>query len=768
MNLLIVESPSKARTIENYLGKDFMVASSFGHIRGIPSKPNSVDVKQDFSVNYEVNDGARKHIQELIKAAKKADTIFLATDPDREGEAISWHIAEVLHEADIKKDMKRVVFYEITKAAVNRAIAEPRAIDQDLVEAQQARQTLDYLVGFTLSPVLWRKLPGSKSAGRVQSVVLRLLCSREDEIGAFVIQEYWSVSAFFDKSEAALVKYNSTKLQKHDIKDEKQANDMVKTIKKSSFSVTSVQKKQIKRNPKAPFTTSTMLQGAFQKYGFSSKKTMMLAQRLYEGVEIGGKTVGMITYMRTDSVVMSNDAISHVRSVIPTQYGPDYLPAKPNVYKTKVRNAQEAHEAIRPTDFSMTPKDIEGKVPDDLFKLYSLIWSRATASQMEVAILDSTTVLFENPDGAIQFKTSGNRLVFPGFYAAYNYDDDKEEKLLPDFSEGQEVSLGEVVPNQHFTQPPPRYTEATLVKKMEELGIGRPSTYSGTISVLLARDYMVSEKKRFTPTPRGRIVTAFLVHYFSKYFEYQFTADLEEVLDDISNGKKKNLTVLNDFWGPFNELCDTALKLDVAEISKFIDNGLLASFFGSEDAICPNCKSPLTIKIGKFNPFFGCSKYPECSYIKSITAGEQGGESKQISQELGKNDEGENIYLKNGPYGHYIQVGEAGDGKKVKRTKLPNMYAPTEVDLELALKLASLPKQLGEHEGESVTVEMSRYGPCIRQGRIYASIKGDLFEVTLADAVKMIEEKKKSMRKKSAKPAKTGGKAKSPKKKAKK
>lgn len=740
MKLLIVESPSKAKTINNYLGKDYKVVSSYGHIRSLPSQNGSVVPDEDFKMIYEVIDRSKKNVDQIVKLAKDADEVLLATDPDREGEAISWHISEVLKSKKaVKGKMRRVVFHEITKKAVTDAITHPRDLDSNLVHAQQSRQALDYLVGFTLSPVLWRKLPGSRSAGRVQSVALRIICDREGEIEKFKTDEYWSITGDFkshkDIFQASLSHFDSKKLDKLSIKDAKQASSVVSEVEKHKYTVTDVEKRQIRKNPHAPFTTSTMLQEAARKLGYSAKKTSKLAQDLYEGANIAGDVTGLITYMRTDSVYVSAEALEASRNFINKEYGEKYLPKSARIFKTKTKNAQEAHEAIRPTNFKFTPEAVKKYLEPDHFKLYELIWKRMIASQMEPAVLDNVSADIKSENGKIIFGATGSTLNFDGHYRLYGHRyDDEETQKLPKLEVGQKVDLEKILPKQHFTQPPPRYTEASLVKKMEELGIGRPSTYPAIISVLQEREYVKMEKKRFFPESKGRIVSAFLEKFFTQYVEYDFTANLEEELDEVSNGKLDWKKMLKAFWSPFKKRTDEVLEIKNVDIVKNIEEQLESLIYGTdENRKCPTCKTgTLGLKTGKFGAFVGCSNYPECKHTKQLVAAssESDGDSEgQTSgfvfpKVLGQDKEGKEVSIRKGPYGIYIQV---GDGKEVKRISLPRGKSPELIELPYALDLAKLPRILGEHPdtGEKVRAGIGRFGPYIEHQKKFKSLKAD-------------------------------------------
>ncbi|MFQ5764116.1 MAG: type I DNA topoisomerase [Rhodospirillales bacterium] len=753
-NVVVVESPAKAKTINKYLGPDYTVLASYGHVRDLPSRDGSVKPDADFAMDWEVDAKARKHLREIAKALKGADHLYLATDPDREGEAISWHVREILEneKALAGVDVKRVVFNEITKDAVLDAFRHPRDLDTELIEAYLARRALDYLVGFTLSPVLWRKLPGSRSAGRVQSVALRLICEREIEIESFEPREYWTVTAAFktpkgETFEAGLSHLAGEKLKKMDLADEAAAEAAADAVRAGTFAVTDVERKQTRRHPAPPFTTSTLQQEASRKLRFSASRTMRVAQRLYEGVSIGGETVGLITYMRTDGVQMAGEAIGACRSLIGREHGERYLPAQPRAYKSKAKNAQEAHEAIRPTDVFRGPKDVIAYLDDDQRSLYELIWKRTLASQMESAVLDQVAVDVADADGRSALRATGSVVVFDGFTILYREGrDDHEngggETRLPPLEPGQALERTGVEPEQHFTQPPPRFTEASLVKKLEELGIGRPSTYASILSVLQDRNYVRLEKRRFTPEDRGRLVTAFLASFFSRYVEYNFTAELEDRLDDISGGRVDWKTVLRDFWEAFSKAVAETKDLRVSEVLDALDELLGPHFFrpgaeGADPRKCPSCADGrLNLKLGKFGAFIGCSNYPDCRFTRPLEV--SGGED--AAQALTGNgpvalghdpQAGEAVTLRKGPYGFYLQLGEAeGTGKKAtkpKRASIPKTMDPAAIDLEKALGLLALPRDVGPDPdtGEMITAGIGRYGPYIKLGGTYVSLKGD-------------------------------------------
>jgi DNA topoisomerase-1 len=774
MDLLIVESPAKAKTLGKYLGKDFQVLSSYGHVRALPSETGSVKPEEDFTMQYEVLDKATRHVDSIVKTVKKAENIYLATDPDREGEAISWHIAEILRlkKAIPSKDkMKRIVFHEITKKAVLDALTHARDIDMNLVNAQQARLALDYLVGFTLSPILWRKLPGSRSAGRVQSVALRLVVEREEEIEKFKTQEYWDIEGDFKNTkgasfQATLTHYKKEKLEKFSIPNEATANDIVKELENRKYSITAIEKKKAARNPSPPFTTSTLIQEAARKFGFSAKKTAQVAQKLYEGVEINGEATGLITYMRTDSVNLSSDAVASIRQKIEKDFSSKYLPDSPRMYKTKSKNAQEAHEAIRPTNIFLAPQDIRKFLEDDFYKLYELIWRRTMACQMKGAELDVTTATIEDEDKMAAFRATGSIIVFDGFYKIYKESKDDEEdeqgKLLPPLEKGELTELIKLAGEQHFTQPPPRFTEASLVKKLEELGIGRPSTYPAILSILQERKYVKLEKKRFFPEARGRIVNAFLVLYFKKYVEYNFTATLEDSLDDVANGEKTWKAILKDFWQDFKPATEDVGKIKNQDIVVNLEQYLKSFLFkdtNEDNGTCPKCNTgKLNLRLGSFGAFIGCTHYPNCDYISNLT--EVATESEEVAKPvtgeypkvIGKDpNSGQDIQLKKGPYGLYLQIGP--DSEK-KRVSIPKNFTLEQVNQQVAEFLFSLPKLLGKHPetNEDIKIGIGKFGPYIQYGKNYASIKrGDLINIDLPIALEIIEEnqrKPKTVKKK--------------------
>ena len=657
MHLVVVESPAKAKTIERYLGGDYRVLASYGHVRDLPPKDGSVRPDEDFAMDWSVDDRGDKRIKEIARELKSAQQLYLATDPDREGEAISWHIIEELNRrrALNGKPVKRVVFNEITKRAVQDAFKHPRDLDRPLVEAYLARRALDYLVGFTLSPVLWRKLPGSRSAGRVQSVALRLICEREAEIEAFRAQEYWTVTATLDALETAafdarLTHLQGGKLDKFDLNSEAKAQEAVALLESAGrFTVASVETKRSKRNPQPPFTTSTLQQEASRKLGFGATRTMRVAQKLYEGIEVSGETVGLITYMRTDGVGMSNEAITAARELIAGRYGDRYLPDQARIYKTKAKNAQEAHEAIRPTDLQRLPKEVRGQLGDDEARLYDLIWTRALASQMQSAEFDQMTADIDVDGSSARLRATGSVQVFDGFLTLYQEgrddpeDEDGEGKRLPPLTKGQDLNRKAVTPQQHFTQPPPRFSEASLVKRMEELGIGRPSTYASILQVLQDRDYVRLEKKRFLPEDRGRIVTAFLTAFFRRYVEYDFTASLEEDLDRISAGDSRYKEVLLRFWQAFNQAVEETKELRISDVIDALDEDLGPHFFPTDSEnpdrdprLCPACGTGrLGLRLGKTGGFIGCSNYPECRFTRALAVQAEDGNGGAAAGEAG-------------------------------------------------------------------------------------------------------------------------------------
>jgi DNA topoisomerase-1 len=760
-----VESPAKAKTINKYLGPGYEVLASFGHIRDLPPKDGSVDPDANFKMIWEVDDRAQKRINDIARALKSASKLILATDPDREGEAISWHVLEVLREKKALKDqaIERVVFNAITKQAVSEAMRHPRQIDRALVDAYLARRALDYLVGFTLSPVLWRKLPGARSAGRVQSVALRLVCDRELEIEKFVAREYWSLVATLatprnDTFEARLVGADGRKIQRLDIGSGQEAEDFRAALETAAFTVTAVEAKPARRNPPPPFTTSTMQQEASRKLGFAPAHTMRLAQRLYEGIDIDGEAVGLITYMRTDGIDMAEEAITSIRKMIGATYGKDYVPETPRRYQNKSKNAQEAHEAIRPTDAGRSPREVARALDAEQAKLYELIWNRAVASQMQSAELERTTVDIAAKVGArnLDLRATGQVVKFDGFLTLYQEghddgDEDEDGKRLPAMTQGEALRKEAISATQHFTEPPPRFTEASLVKRMEELGIGRPSTYASILAVLKDRGYTRIDKKRLVPEDKGRLVVAFLESFFQKYVEYDFTASLEEQLDRVSNNELEWHQLLRDFWDDFTAAVSEIKDLRITEVLDALNELLGPHVFpkradGGEPRQCPNCgEGQLSLKVGRFGAFIGCSRYPECRYTRQITPGANGAES--ATRVLGKDPvTGLDVSLRGGRFGPYVQLGEAVDGEKPKRAGLPKGLVPDDVDLDKALGLLSLPRDVGldPESGEMIVAGIGRFGSYVKLGKTYANLEpgDDVLNIGLNRAVTLIAEKK--------------------------
>jgi DNA topoisomerase-1 len=765
MNVVVVESPAKAKTINKYLGRGYEVLASFGHVRDLPAKDGSVDPEADFKMIWEVDAKAQKRLSDIASAVKGADKLILATDPDREGEAISWHVLEVLKQKKLLKDVaiERVVFNAITKQAVTEAMKHPRIIDQALVDAYLARRALDYLVGFTLSPVLWRKLPGSRSAGRVQSVALRLVCDRELEIEKFVAREYWSLVATLatprnETFEARLVGADGQKITRLDIGTGKEAADFKQALDKAAFSVALVEAKPARRNPYPPFTTSTLQQEASRKLGFAPAHTMRVAQRLYEGVDIGGETVGLITYMRTDGVDMDEGAVRAIRDMIGSDYGARYVPEAPRKYQVKAKNAQEAHEAIRPTDVSLKPRDVAKSLDADQAKLYELIWVRALACQMESAELERTTVDIAAKVGTrnLELRANGTVIKFDGFLKVYQEgrDDeaeDDESRRLPEMSQGEALAKRAIDAAQHFTEPPPRYSEASLVKRMEELGIGRPSTYASILQVLKDRKYVRIDKRRLVPEDRGRIVVAFLENFFARYVEYDFTAGLEDQLDRVSNNELEWRDLLRDFWRDFTAAVGGIKDLKISQVIDALNEMLGSHIFpprtdGGDPRQCTVCGTgQLSLKLGKFGAFIGCSNYPECRNTRPLTAGAEGA-GEAATRKLGEDPEtGLEVTLRAGRFGPYVQLGEAKEGEKPKRAGLPKGTEGSAVDLDLALKLLSLPREIGKHpeDGEPIKAGIGRFGPYVLHNKTYANLENgeEVFTIGLNRAVTLIADK---------------------------
>ncbi|HEX3860442.1 MAG TPA: type I DNA topoisomerase [Stellaceae bacterium] len=777
MNVVVVESPAKAKTINKYLGHDYKVIASYGHVRDLPAKDGSVLPDDDFSMSWEVDGKAEKRMREIAEAVRGADRLFLATDPDREGEAISWHIREVLKaRRALKKDIdvKRVVFNEVTRNAVLDAFEHPREIDGELVDAYLARRALDYLVGFTLSPVLWRKLPGSRSAGRVQSVALRLVCEREAEIEAFKPREYWSIEVEFkteagDRFIARLSHLDGKKLDRFDLDSEAKARAAADAILAGvDFNVASVEHREVRRNPFPPFTTSTLQQEASRKLGFGASRTMQVAQRLYEGIDLDGETVGLITYMRTDGVAMAAEAIAATRDLIGSEFGPRYVPRDARVYRSPAKNAQEAHEAIRPTDLTRRPADVASHLDNDQRRLYELVWKRTVASQMASALLDQVSVDITENTGRVRLHATGSVIVFDGFLKLYQEDRDDEPakgaadeesegRRLPAMRDGERLARGPVTPSQHFTQPPPRYSEASLVKKLEELGIGRPSTYASILQVLQDRSYVRLDKRRFIPEDRGRLVTAFLTSFFERYVEYNFTADLENQLDQVSDGKIDWKELLRNFWRDFSSAIDGTKDLTIKSVLEALDTELGPHFFptagpdGADPRVCPVCgEGRLSLKLGRFGAFIGCSRYPECRYTRAFGV-EADGEAAAPDTTLGTDPvSGSAVALKKGPYGHYLQLGEATEDAKPRRVALPRSLKPADVDLDIALRLLALPRDLGRHPetGDPITAGIGRFGAYLKHGSAYTSLGADddVLTIGLNRAVTVLAEAKTGQR----------------------
>ena len=793
MDVLVVESPAKAKTIGKYLGPGYTVLASYGHVRDLPPKDGSVRPDEDFAMDWEVDGQSQKRIQAIAQAVTKGGKLYLATDPDREGEAISWHVLDILNKkkALAGVDVKRVTFNAITKQSVLDAVAHPRDLDQPLIDAYLARRALDYLVGFTLSPVLWRKLPGSRSAGRVQSVALRLICEREAEIEVFKSREYWTVDAVFGTAKkqtlkARLTHLDGRKLDKFDLDTQERAEQAKREIERRAFAVSSIDRRQVRRNPPPPFITSTLQQEASRKLGIGAATAMRVAQRLYEGVDIGGETVGLITYMRTDGVQLAPEAIGQTRRLIEQRYGQSYVPASPRVYTSKAKNAQEAHEAIRPTDLFRTPQDVAAHLDKDQLALYELIWKRTVASQMESAVLDQVTVDIASGDKTVQLRATGSVVKFNGFLTLYDEgqdeknEDDENGAILPDVAEAEGLERREVLPEQHFTEPPPRYSEASLVKKLEELGIGRPSTYASIIEVLQRRNYVRLDRKRFIPEDRGRIVTAFLQTYFPRYVEYNFTAHLEDELDDISGGKIDWRQVLREFWKAFSAAVGETKNLRVSEVLDKLDEELGPHFFPANDnggkspRTCPSCADGrLGLKLGKFGAFIGCSNYPECRFTRKLgvvdpDADAASGANLDKPRVLGTDPvSGMDVTLRNGPYGLYLQIGEAvpktkeAPAVKPKRASLLKGMTPDDVTLEKALAILSLPRELGPHpeDKEPVLAGVGRFGPYVKHGTKYKSIPADesVLEIGMNRAVALLAEAKVARGRAAAKPLRVIG-----------
>jgi DNA topoisomerase-1 len=767
MNIVVVESPAKAKTINKYLGSGYEVLASFGHVRDLPAKDGSVDPDHDFHMLWEIDDKSQKRLNDIARAVKGASKLILATDPDREGEAISWHVLEVLKQKNAlkKQAVERVVFNAITKQAVLDAMKHPRGIDGALVDAYLARRALDYLVGFTLSPVLWRKLPGARSAGRVQSVALRLVCDRELEIEKFVPREYWSLIATLatprgEEFEARLVGADGRKVQRLDIGTGAEAEAFKQALEAAAFTVANVEAKPARRNPPPPFTTSTLQQEASRKLGFAPAHTMRIAQRLYEGVDIEGETVGLITYMRTDGVDIAEEALAAARRLIAADYGTRYVPDAPRRYQAKAKNAQEAHEAIRPTDVARRPKDVKRLLDGDQARLYELIWLRTMACQMESAELERTTadITAKAGDRTIDLRATGTVVKFDGFLTLYqegedDVADDEDGRRLPEMSAGESLAKRRIDATQHFTEPPPRYSEASLVKRMEELGIGRPSTYASILQVLKDRGYVRIDKRRLVPEDKGRVLTAFLESFFARYVEYGFTADLEEQLDRISNNEIAWRDLLRDFWREFTAAVGDIKELRVAQVIDALDEMLGPHLFppradGSDPRKCPSCETGwLSLKLGKFGGFIGCTNYPECRYTRQLAPGNGANGGADGIKKLGEDPQtGLEVTLRSGRFGPYLQLGEAVEGEKPKRAGLPKGLSPDDLDLERALGLLSLPREVGRHpdDGEPIVAGIGRFGPYVQHGKTYANLTADedVLGIGLNRAVTLIAEKR--------------------------
>jgi len=772
-DVVVVESPAKAKTINRYLGGGYTVLASFGHVRDLPPKDGSVRPDEDFAMDWESDARGEKQVGAIVKALKGAKNLYLATDPDREGEAISWHVRAMLQDKKALKGVtvRRISFNEITRGAIREAIQHPRDLDLPLIEAYMARRALDYLVGFTLSPVLWRKLPGSRSAGRVQSVALRLICEREAEIEVFRAREYWTIEAVFITPggapfNAKLTHLNGKRLDQFDLNTQALAEAAKAIVEKGDFSVGSVERKRVRRNPPPPFTTSTLQQEASRKLGFGAQQTMRCAQQLYEGVDIDGETTGLITYMRTDGVQMAREAIGAIRDHVRGSFGPNYLPGAPREYVSRAKNAQEAHEAIRPTDVTRTPDQVVSGLSLDQRRLYELIWKRAVASQMQSAELDQVAVdVIDNKGQTL--RATGSIVAFDGFLKLYREDtddaaEDEDNRMLPPMAAKDPLKKSKVDANQHFTQPPPRYSEASLVKKMEELGIGRPSTYASILSVLQDRKYVRLEKRRFIPEDRGRLVTAFLVSFFEHYVDTGFTAALEEKLDEVSAGQLNWRTVMRAFWDEFSQAVDQTKDLKISDVINALDQDLGPHFFparedGSDPRRCAACGTGrLGLKLGRLGSFIGCSNYPECRYTRSLAVdgGADGADTlKDGQRSLGLDAAtGEEITVRRGPYGLYVQQGEQVEDKKVrpKRTTLPRGMDGDQLTLEEAVGLLLLPRTVGIHPEtqEPIQVGIGRFGPYVRMGSVFGSLDRDdsVLALGLNRAVDLIAKKMASVR----------------------
>ncbi|MBL7240397.1 type I DNA topoisomerase [Komagataeibacter rhaeticus] len=777
-DVVVVESPAKAKTINKYLGDNYTVLASFGHVRDLPPKDGSVLPDEGFAMKWEADERGSRQLAAIAKALRGAKHLYLATDPDREGEAISWHVRSMLEEKNLLKgiDVQRVTFNEITKSAIKTAMAHPRELDFPLIEAYLARRALDYLVGFTLSPVLWRKLPGSRSAGRVQSVALRLICEREAEIEVFRPREYWSIIARMTTPggaafSARLTHLDGHKLEQFDLGDEARAMAAKAAVEAGDYSVEKVERRKVRRNPPPPFTTSTMQQEASRKLGMGAQVAMRTAQQLYEGIDIGGETVGLITYMRTDGVQMAGEAIGAIRGHIGHSFGPEYVPEKARIYSTKAKNAQEAHEAIRPTDVRRTPADMARYLSPEQKKLYDLIWKRSVASQMQSAELDQVAVDITDRQQRVTLRATGSIIAFDGFLRLYSEGrddspakgDDDQDRMLPPMSERDAIGRGEVTADQHFTQPPPRYSEASLVKKMEEIGIGRPSTYASLLTVLRDRNYVQLENRRFVPEDRGRLVTAFLTSFFERYVDTQFTAGLEEQLDDISGGRANWRDVMSAFWSDFSHAVDQTKDLKISDVITALDADLAPYFFperedGQDPRVCTACGTGrLGLKLGRYGAFIGCSNYPTCQFTRKLVVDPREGEDaatlKDGMRVLGTAPTGEEVTVRRGPWGLYVQQGEPDpeDKKaKPKRATIPRGLDGDKITLEQAVGLLSLPRIVGIHPelGEPIEAGLGRFGPYVKMGAVYGSLDkdDDVLTVGLNRAVDALAKKLASIR----------------------
>jgi DNA topoisomerase-1 len=783
MNLVIVESPAKAKTINKYLGDDYIVLASYGHIRDLPSKNGSVDPDNNFKMEWEVDSFSKKYLKEITDAAKISSKIILATDPDREGEAIAWHVKEYLNEKKLIQDkhIERVVFNEITKKAVIHGIENPRQIETLLVDAYMARRALDYLVGFNISPILWTKLPGSKSAGRVQSVALKLITEREHEIELFNPEEFWTLSIQFNDNDknsllASITQLNDKKIEKFSFKNKGEIDRAINEVKSMKFQINDISSKVVNRNPSGPFTTSTLQQISSGRLGFGTSRTMQVAQKLYQGIEIDGETIGLITYMRTDGTNISMDAVNSFRSYIKNEYGEEYVPNTPASYSgKKAKNAQEAHEAIRPTDIMRSPDRIKKYLSPDQHKLYSLIWCRALSSQIKPAQFDRNTITINSDDNGTVCKASGSIIKFDGFLKVMK-DSKRDEDILPEMKKGP-VNIETLLDEQHFTQPPPRYSEASLVKKLEELGIGRPSTYASIISVITTRGYAEAINKRFHPTDRGKLISAFLEKLFSKYVDYNFTADLENQLDDITTGKERWIKVLEIFWKDFNQNVSDVKKKRTREVLDLLNDSLGSLIFerGKDGSISRQCKlcndGSLSLKNSfKGGAFIGCSNYPDCKFTRPLSKTKASTQSHLIEPKLiGKHENGNDMYLKNGRFGPYIQYEKIDeineeiiikDKKSVKKKKkknakedsnsrnisIPKGITLESVDLDRAKFLCSLPKNLGinPENQKDIILNLGRFGPYLKCENKSARIENveDIFSIGLNRAITLIAEAK--------------------------